>query len=185
MVSNKAIGMIELTSVAVGYLTQDAMLKAADVDLILGRTICSGKFINVVGGQVASVRAAMDAALAAAPDGVIDDMVVPNIHESVFPALHQSVQLDGLPDAISVVESYSATCMIEAADAAAKAANVTLYRIHLAMALGGKAFMLFAGQVAACQAALDAAVEVIRDKGLLVAAFTIPRPSPELLHEYI
>jgi len=184
--AKESIGMIELTSVGIGYAVQDAMLKAANVDLLLGRTICSGKFINVVTGSVASVEASVEAGLAAAPDGVIDHITVPNIHPAVFPALGQSVQLsEQLPGAIGIVETYAAAVMLEAADAAAKAAEVTLFRIHLAMALGGKAFLLMAGDVAACDAAVATAREVVREKGLLVTALTISRPSRELFAEYI
>ena len=35
-----AIGLIETSSIARGYEIQDAMLKAADVTLIVARTIC-------------------------------------------------------------------------------------------------------------------------------------------------
>jgi microcompartment protein CcmL/EutN len=186
----KCIGMIELTSVGIGYLVQDAMIKAADVQLVIGRTICSGKYINLVGGDVGAVQASLEAGLNAAPDGVIDHMIVTNVHESVFAALGQSVQITvdghlGTPDALGIVESYSAAVILEAADAAAKAADVTLFRIHMAMALGGKAFMLMTGNVAACQAAVEAAKKVVVAKGLLVSALTIPRPSRELMGEYI
>jgi len=189
-VIHKCIGMIELTSVGIGYVVQDAMLKAADVQLILGRTICSGKYINLVGGDVGAVQASLEAGLNAAPDGVIDHVIVPNVHNSVFPALGQSIQLtvkgqNGTPDALGIVESYSASVILEAADAAAKAGDVTLFRIHMAMALGGKAFMLMTGNVASCQAAVEAGKQVVVDKGLLVSAVTIPRPSPELMGEYI
>lgn len=189
--TKRAIGMIELTSIGIGYAVQDAMLKSADVELILGRTICSGKYINLVGGAVAAVQAAVEAGLGAAPDGVIDHVTVPNIHDSVFPALGQSVQLTSgaadarPPDALGVVESYSVSVILEAADAAAKAADVTLFRIHMAMALGGKAYMLMAGSTAACEAAVAAAREPVVAKGLLVSALTISRPSRELLEEYI
>lgn len=182
----EAIGMIELSSVGIGLLAQDAMLKAADVELVLGRTICSGKFINVVTGNVAGVRASMTAGLEAAPDSVIDQIVIPNIHESVFPALGQSVQVpDGKPGAIGIIETYSAASALEAADAAAKSAAVTLFRIHLAMALGGKGFVLMCGPVADCRSGVDAGAALVREKGLLVSAVTIPGPSPELYSEYI
>jgi len=182
----EAIGMIELSSVGIGFAVQDAMLKAAAVRLLLGRTICSGKYINVVSGAVADVQASMNAGLAAAPDGVIDQMLIPNVHPTVFPALGQSVQLpDERFGAIGVVESYSAASILEAADAAAKAAAITLYRIHVAMALGGKGFMLMAGTVADCRTGVDTAAEVIRAKGLLVSAVVIPGPSRELFQEYI
>jgi len=182
----EAIGMIELTSVGVGYQVQDAMLKAADVALVLGRTICSGKYINLVTGSIADVQASMAAGLDAAPDGVIDHITIPNVHPSVFPALGQSVQLtEPKYGAIGVVETYSAASILEAADAAAKAAAIILFRIHLAMALGGKGFCLMAGTVANCRTGVDTAAEVARAKGLLVSAVVIPGPSKELYQEYI
>ena len=182
----EAIGMIELTSVGIGYQVQDAMLKAADVSLVLGRTICSGKYINVVTGSVAAVNAAVEAGLAAAPDGIIDHIVIPNVHEGVFPALGQSVQLEpGQAKALGIVESYSTASILEAADAAAKASAVTLFRVHLAMALGGKGFMLMTGTVSDCRNAVEVAAEVIREKGLLVSSVVIPGPSKELFAEYI
>lgn len=182
----EAIGMIELTSVGIGYKVQDAMLKAADVQLVLGRTICSGKYMNVVTGKVAAVRAAMSAGVEAAPDGIIDQMVIPNVHPTVFQALGQSVELpDGRPGAIGVIETYSAACALEAADAAAKASAVTLFRIHLAMALGGKGFVLMAGTVSDCQAGVDVGAEIVREKGLLVSSVVIAGPSEELFREYV
>ncbi len=182
----EAIGMIELSSVGIGYQVQDAMLKAADVELVMARTICSGKYMTVVTGAVAAVRASMAAGLAAAPDGVIDQVTLPNVHESVFPALSQSVTIPEIkPGAVGVVESFSAASIIEAADAAAKAAAVTLFRIHLAMALGGKGFLLMSGTVADCRAGVDVAAEVVRERGLLVSAVVIPGPSKELFGEYI
>ncbi|NLU20840.1 MAG: BMC domain-containing protein [Phycisphaerae bacterium] len=182
----EAIGMIELSSVGIGLKVQDAMLKAADVSLVLGRTICSGKFINVVTGSVAAVQAAVDAGLDAAPDGIIDHILIPNVHKSVFPALGQSVQLHTeTPGAIGIIETFSASSALEAADVAAKVAAVTLYRIHLAMALGGKGFVLMAGTVADCNSGVNAGAEVVRGKGLLVSAVVIPGPSKELYAEYI
>ncbi len=182
----EAIGMMEVTSVGVGYQVQDAMLKAADVSLVLGRTICSGKYINVITGTVAAVNAAVEAGLGAAPDGVIDHMVIPNVHESVFPALAQSVQLEPKQaKALGVVESFSTASILEAADAAAKAANITLFRIHLAMALGGKGFCLMTGSVSDVQNGVDVAADIVREKGLLVSAVVIPGPSKELFAEYI
>jgi microcompartment protein CcmL/EutN len=182
----EAIGMIELTSIGLGYAVQDQMLKAADVNLVLARTICSGKYINVVTGQVAAVEAAVEAGLDAAPDGVIDHITIPNVHPSVFPAMGQSVTLPtDKPQALGVVESFTTASILEAADAAAKAAGITLYRIHLAMALGGKGFMLMTGTVADCRSGVDIAAEVIREKGVLVSAEVISGPSKELYQEYI
>ena len=103
-------------------------------------------------------------------------MVIPNVHESVFPALGQSITL--APEeagALGVIETFSGASVIAAADAAAKAARITLLRIHVAMALGGKGLCLMTGSVAA----------EARQRGLLVCETVIPRPSRELFAEYL
>ncbi|MBM4059490.1 MAG: BMC domain-containing protein [Planctomycetes bacterium] len=189
----ESIGILEVSSVALGYRAEDAMLKAADVRVLLARTICSGKFLVVVTGSVDQATAAVDAGVASLRDGLIDHAVIPRIHGDVFRALHQCVELQVKPaaerqaavKALGVVETFSATSILEAADAAAKAAAVALLRIHLAMALGGKGMLLLAGAVADVQAAVEAAAAAARGKGLLVAAVTIPGPSRELFAEYV
>jgi microcompartment protein CcmL/EutN len=190
----ESIGVLELTSIGVGLAAQDAVLKAADVRLVLARTVCSGKYIVVVTGKVADVHDAIEAGVAAIPEGLIDHGVIPQIHPAVFKALAQAVELHvplsgeppaPAPKALGVVETFSGVSILEAADTAAKAAQVALLRIHLAMALGGKGYLMMAGSVADVQAAVAAGARVARRKGLLVSAITIPGPSRELFAEYI
>ncbi len=59
-----AIGMIETLSLPTGVRAADAMVKAAAVQLLVSRTICPGKYITIVGGDVGAVRASMQAGLA-------------------------------------------------------------------------------------------------------------------------
>ena len=59
----KSVGVIELSSIGIGYQVEDEMLKAASVQLILARTICSGKYLIIVGGGVSDVEAAIEAGL--------------------------------------------------------------------------------------------------------------------------
>ena len=56
-----AIGLVETTSIAKGIEASDAMLKAAEVELVLSRTVCSGKLITLVAGDVAAVEASVKA----------------------------------------------------------------------------------------------------------------------------
>ncbi|MCK4602793.1 MAG: BMC domain-containing protein [Phycisphaerae bacterium] len=182
----KSIGAIELSSIGIGYKVQDELLKAASVEILIARTICSGKYFIVIGGPVSDVTSALRAGIDIAGEAIIDDLAIPNIHESVFPALGQSVVLAaGQVEALGVIESFSGVSIIAAADAAAKAARVTLFRIHVAMALGGKGFCLMTGTVADCQSAVAAGAAEVRERGLLVSEIVIPRPSEELFSEYI
>jgi len=120
MATPKSIGAIELSSIGIGYLIEDEMLKAASVELLIARTICSGKYLIVIGGSVSDVEAAIQAGLASAGEAIIDHMILPNVHEAVFAALGQSVALNADEmDALGVVETFSGVSILAAADAAA------------------------------------------------------------------
>ena len=63
MATPRAIGAIELSSIGIGYQIEDEMLKAASVDVLIARTICSGKYLIVLGGSVSDVEASIAAGL--------------------------------------------------------------------------------------------------------------------------
>jgi len=179
-----AIGLIELSSIAAGFEVADAMLKAAEVEIILSRTICSGKYMVLISGDVAAVSSSVKAGGIAGRGSIIDAFIIPNVHPQVFPAIAGTGSVD-LLQALGIIESFSIASLIEAADAAVKSAKVHLIELRLAMALGGKAFVLLTGDVAAVQSAVDAGAAVVASKGLLVNKVVIPSPRKELLSEIV
>lgn len=182
--TDKSIGLIELSSVAAGYQVADTMLKAGHVHLLLSRSICSGKYMVLVGGETAAVQAAVQAGAEVADGSLIASFVIPNVHPEVFAALGRSqpVQPTG---ALGIIESFNVASLIEAADAAAKAAAVTLLELRLAMALGGKAFCTLTGDVSSVEAAVMTARRVLSEAGVLVNAVVIPRPHPDVYRELV
>lgn len=182
--NKNSIGLVEFSSIAAGMQGADIMLKAAEVELILSRTICSGKYIALIGGEVAAVQSSIDSAIKNLDYAIIDTFVIPNVHPSLFPALagHSDIQM---LEALGILEAFSVASLIEGADAAAKAANVRIIEIRLAMALGGKAFATFTGEVAAVQSAIDTGAKIISEKGLLVNKVVIAHPRKELLQDII
>lgn len=179
-----AIGGVELISMARGYDVADIMLKTSEVELLLARTVCSGKFIVLVAGRVADVTSSVQAGVARAKEALVDNFVIPNIDKKLFPAIAGTAQVGKL-EALGVIETFSIASLIEAADAAAKAAQVQLIEIKLAMAMGGKALVTLTGSVAAVEAAVAAGAASAGEKGLLVDKIVIPQPKPELLREQI
>ncbi len=182
--AKNSIGLIELSSIAAGFEACDSMLKAADVELILSRTICSGKYMVMVRGDVAAVESSVEAGRRAGDFSVVDTFVIPNVHDSIFPAIAGTTKVE-LLEALGIIESFSVASLIEAADAAAKTAQVKLIEVRLAMALGGKAFVTLTGPVASVRSAVDAGADVVAQKGLLVNKVVIPQPRNELLSEMI
>src|SRR5512144_1485854 len=94
--AKNSIGLIELSSIAAGFLVADAMLKAADVELLLSRSICSGKYMTMVRGDVAAVTSSVEAGRAVSRGFVIDTFVIANLHDAVFPAIYGSNVVEDL-----------------------------------------------------------------------------------------
>jgi bacterial microcompartment shell protein len=182
--NEKSVGMIELSSVAAGFQVADTMLKAGNVRLFLSRSICSGKYMVLIGGDASAVESAVAAGADAANGCMIDSFVIPNIHPDVVVALGRT-QVTPPEGALGVVESFNVATLLQAADAAAKRATVQLLEIRLAMALGGKAFFTLTGDVASVQAAVAAARKIIAEAGMLVNAVVIFRPHPDVYREMV
>ena len=83
----QAIGILELTSIARGMELGDVMLKSANVQLLLCRTLCPGKFLLMLGGDVGAVQQAIAAGTARAGEMLVDSLVLANIHPCVLPAI--------------------------------------------------------------------------------------------------
>ena len=173
----KAIGMVELSSIARGIETSDSMVKAAQVELLRSVTVCPGKYMVIIGGDTGAVRAAMEAGRQKGAQYVVDTLLIPSVHEQVFPAISGTVEVAN-PQAVGVVEFYSIASAIQAADAAVKAAQVTLIEVRTGYAIGGKGFVVLTGDVGAVRAAVEAAKQAGE---LFVESTVIPRPEPQLL----
>jgi microcompartment protein CcmL/EutN len=184
MPSGTAIGIVETSSIAKGFEIADTILKTAQVELIVNRTICPGKYMVLVGGPVDAVQSSIEAGVRVGAHTVVDHFIIPNVHPAVFPAISGVTHLPEL-QALGVIESFSVASIIEAADAAVKATPVQLVTIHLAMAIGGKGWVSLTGDVASVQEAVNIAAGVIERKGLLVEKVVIPRPRREIVREFI
>ncbi len=174
-----AIGLLEIKNVTRGIQVADTMLKAANVELVLAQPFCPGKFIIMVAGDVGAVQSAVRAGKGANADCVVDEFILPNIHKSIFPALSGCTEVKELR-ALGMIESFSVASGITAADAAVKAAPVDLIDIRLARGMGGKAVVLFTGDVGAVNAAVRAGTQAIADSGFLVDQLTIAAPHSRL-----
>lgn len=174
-----SIGFLELSSIAKGVEAADAILKAAESELIFSKATCPGKYTVLFKGDVAAVKASLDAGLAVGGPLVVDSVVIPRVHPQVI----RAIGLGDVPDrcnAVGVMEFFSITAAVYAADAAVKAAEVELIDLRLGTGIGGKSFAVVTGEVSAVKAAIDAGVTTGSEKGLLVSNVVIPNPRPEV-----
>jgi microcompartment protein CcmL/EutN len=157
--SDPAIAVVEVDSIAVCILAGDAMVKASPLGSIYTGTVHPGRYVIVVSGDTASVEVAVDTGSSVAGDTLVDLVFLPDVHPLVVDAIISEADLaDCRGDALGVVETVTIAAVIDAADAGVKAATVDVPAVRLADGLGGKGYVLFSGDLAEVEAAVDAAV---------------------------
>ena len=171
-----ALGIVELSSIARGVRVADAMAKRAPMRILQTHPISPGKHIIIVAGGVAEVDEAMTIAIEVADKALVDRLFLPQAHESLAPLIAGTAA--GRPaelDSVAIIETQTVCSTVLAADAAAKAAAVTLIDLRLAVGIGGKGFFTMSGPLEDIEAATEAARSAIAD-GLLVGTEIIPAP---------
>ena len=175
----KAIGLVEVKSVAKGIKVTDEMLKSAGVFLIQSGAVCPGKFVTIVGGSLSNIQASVDRAASVAEDALIDKFVIGRLGEKVFEAMCGTANVKERK-ALGVVETFTAASAILAADAAVKTANVSLIEVRVARGMGGKCFVTMTGEVSDVKAAVEAGAKIAAKDGVLIGTEVIANPHPEL-----
>ena len=174
-----ALALVEFSSIAAGIQAADAMVKRAPIDVIKAGTVHPGKYLVLIGGQVADVEESLAAGRQVGGEAVVDVVYLPQVHPEVVEAIGGG-RAPEVTDALGVVETTTVAAAIHAADAGIKGAEVRLVEVRLADGLGGKGIVLFSGLVADVEAAVGIGVGVLERPELLVRQVVIPQLHPEM-----
>jgi len=173
------LGALEFSSIVIGFKAMDEMVKIAPITIIDSRTISSGKFLIIFSGDVASVEYAYRKGIDTGMAYVVDSLFLPQVHEDVIAALGKTLKTD-LWDTVGIIETSSIISSIEAADAAAKQAEVKIIEIRLADGYGGKSYLKMIGTLTDVQSSMEAGIEKAKAKGTLLVDTIIPQPHKEI-----
>ena len=177
-----ALGMLEFKSVARGIFATDAMVKKAPVKILATNPICPGKYMTIIGGEVGDVDEAVRAGEIAGGDLLINKLFLPHVHHSIIPSITGTTKVTKF-GALAILEAFSVTSCVCAADIAVKAAQVELIEMRLANGLGGKGYFVMTGELTDIEYALKMAVEFVKGEGMLASSVVIPSPHKELLEK--
>jgi microcompartment protein CcmL/EutN len=151
----EAIALIEVASIARGYVALDAMAKRARVVVKVARPVSPGKLLVLFGGDVASVGESLEAAREACGSLLVDELFLPYAHAGLLAAVDGVVTPEP-GESVGIVEMATVASTLEAADVALKTTEVGVLRMHLAVGIGGKGYFTLAGALGGVQAALEA-----------------------------
>ena len=154
-----AIGLLEISSIATGLYCADAMIKRAPITVLKSGTVHNGKYLILIGGSVASVEEAFYEGLSVVGNDLIDQVLLPDVHEHVHNAV-LGQRNECYKESIGIIETASVSATIQSTDAAMKGTDVDIIEIRIADHLGGKAFSIINGEIEDVQVA----VEIAREK---------------------
>ncbi len=177
LVPHPALALIELTGIARGMATCDALAKRATVEILRSHPVDPGKFLILFAGPVAEVEEAMDAAEALAGDMVLDRMLLPNAHDLLLPAV-RGKDVAGEIDSLGIVETHTLAATVVSLDAALKVAEVRPVELRLAAGLGGKGYFVMTGELYDIEAAVE---EALNHAGSDAMTEIIARPHPDFV----
>ena len=184
--ADQAIGLIETVGMVPAIYGADAMLKAADVDLIAYENVGSTLVTIMVRGDVAAVRASVEAGKAYASS--IGKLTAHNVMPRPVRPVSDIARIYTVAEepseprlqAIGLIETFGIVYVMEAADAMIKAADVEL--IGFENVASGYISVLVQGDVGACQAAVAAGVKAVEAMETTVySSCVIPTPHRDLV----
>jgi len=185
--ASEALGMIETKGLVSLIEGTDAALKSANVEIVGWDKAGSAMVTTFIKGDVAAVKAALDAAAEAAGrvGQVLSVHIIARPHDELAGLLPKPKAKDktaastGNASAIGLIETKGWVGLVEATDAAGKAANVEVVKT---IQIGG-AFVttIVRGDVGSVKAAIDAASTAAGKVGELISAHVIARPHSDLL----
>jgi microcompartment protein CcmL/EutN len=200
-----SLGFIEAPFLSISAMLAQEAANAADVRILGFEATGNENVLIRLTGDVAQVRAALDAAETLAPrlgvatitTGTIprpaagfEPMIhFPNANNPLYGGRDQLLPTDHpansdspttmKPQAIGILETQGLTAILEATDAMLKAADVKLVGKEKI----GAAYVtvVVSGDVAAVSAAIDAGKSAVGALGKVIAAHVIARPHDELI----
>ncbi len=186
--ANEALGMIETKGLVSLIEGTDAMLKAANVEVVGWDKVGSAMVTTFIKGDVAAVKAALDAGAEAAGrvGEVLSVHVIARPHDEItglLPKPKKPAEAKPAPTgnagAIGMIETKGWVGLVEATDAMGKAANVEIIKT---IQIGG-AFVttIVKGDVGSVKAAVDAGAAAAGKVGELISSHVIARPHSDLI----
>lgn len=173
------LAVVEFKSISMGIFTTDAMLKAANVNLVMATSLCPGKYLTVVEGGTSAVENSLKIADEIGGRHVFSSEVVNAISSKVIDAINGKLKntADG---AIAIIESMQMAALINSADEVVDAVQIEFVDFRLARGCGVNCFYIFSGELSSVKEGARVASQFLSERGAMLAFRVISGPDIEV-----
>ncbi len=153
---SKSLALLEYSSVAVGILAVDRMLKNSPVALLRCGTVQPGRYLALVGGSVGATEEAHAEGTATGKEtgALLDEVLLADPHASLALAL-VSDSSEPAGETVGVLEISTSAALLRILDEVLKAVPIALTELRLGDDLGGKAVAVISGDLHDVQEAVE------------------------------
>lgn len=176
---NKSIGALEFRSISKGIEVSNEIVKKASVEIIYFKTICPGKFLVIVTGDEGEVNEAIDYGISLSDTALVDSFKVHAVSTPIIQGFKNKYDSKEVTGALGIMETNKVCAGIKALDAALKASDVKLIKMHLAFGIGGKLVYVITGTLSSIEYGLSQAKEKL-DKTEHANCSIISSPSSDM-----
>ncbi|MDD3776578.1 MAG: BMC domain-containing protein [Actinomycetota bacterium] len=174
------IAVMEFKSIARGVEVTDSLIKASQVNLLVATSLCPGKYLTLVEGEMDALDTSVEVAVNMGGKHLYSTEIIGGIDAKVIGAISGKIS-PAVLGAIGIVESMQMAYLINAADITVDTAEVEFMDFRLARGCGVNSFFVITGQLAAVQEAVRVASEYLAEKGALIGQKVIANPDPQVL----
>ncbi len=173
------LAVVEFKSIARGIFTTDAMLKAADVDLVLATSLCPGKYLTIVKGETSAIESSLKIADEIGGRHVFSSEAINAISIKVIDAINGKLQ-SSTDGAIAIIESMQMANLIHSADEVVDAVQIEFVDFRLSRGCGVNGFYIFSGELSSVKEGAKVASQYLMEMGALLAFRVISGPDNEV-----
>lgn len=181
---NKSIGAMEFASISKGIYVADAVVKKAQIEIIYFKTVCPGKFILIIAGDEGEVDTAIDYGVSISGKTLYDSFKVHAVSPAIIEGIKGRYVAAQSADAIGIVETKKVCTGIKALDIVLKAADVSLVKIQMAFAIGGKLVFTVTGTVSSVEYGLKECRNLLSETEWENIS-VIPSPNEEIRNQLL
>lgn len=170
----------EFKSISRGMMVTDAMAKSASINIVQASTLCPGKYITIVEGEISALLSAESIAQEQGGRHLFSSAIVSGINHKVIEAIGGRWRSTE-SGAIGIIEGPNMADLINSSDIALDSAQVDFIEYRLARGCGVNSFYIMTGTLSALSEAVENASAYLGERGSLLAYRIIPGPDKQVM----
>ena len=170
----------EFKSISRGIMVTDSMIKSAEVNIVQAGSLCPGKYLTILDGEISALTSAGKIAEEQGGRHLFSNFVVSGISHRIIEAIGGDLA-EVSSDAVGIIEGPHMADLINSSDIAVDSAAVDFIEYRLARGCGVNSFFIITGTFSAVDEATDDASRFLGERGSLIAYKVLPAPDRQVM----